>query len=159
MMKISFNSLQQKSVKISANHMTKCYNFRKIIPFVTILIHNIHQQVFFCFKSFVVALYHIAGKFGGWKLSEFGEQSMICQTKTIRFSTYNYNLLADLLIHQTFFCQMLKKSQFIKLFHYTVMVRFQLLHDSNKILEFFFTFLSLERKVIKTAKPYRLIHD
>ena len=30
------------------------------------------------------------------------------------------NLLADLLIHQTFFCQVLKTSQFAKLFHYTV---------------------------------------
>ena len=31
------------------------------------------------------------------------------------------NLLADLLIHQTFFCQMLKKSQFTELFCYMVL--------------------------------------
>jgi len=35
-------------------------------------------------------MYRIAGKFG-----EFGESSLICQTKTIQISTYNYNLLAE----------------------------------------------------------------
>jgi len=34
--------------------------------------------------------YHIVGKFG-----EFGESSVIHQTKTIQISTYNYNLLAE----------------------------------------------------------------
>ena len=37
---------------------------------------------------------------------------MIFQIKTIQIIN---NLLADLLIHQTFFCQMLEKSQFTKL--------------------------------------------
>ena len=45
------------------------------------------------------------GKFG-----KFGESSMIHQTKTIQISTYNKNLLVDVLIHQTFFRQMLEKS-------------------------------------------------
>ena len=54
----------------------------------------------------------IAGKFG-----EFGELSVIHQTKAIQISN---NLLADLLIHLTFFCQKLKKNQFTKLSHYTV---------------------------------------
>ena len=36
---------------------------------------------------------------------------MICQTKTIQISTY---LLADQLIRQTFFRQMLEKSQLVK---------------------------------------------
>ena len=38
---------------------------------------------------------------------------MICQTKTIQISTYIItinNLLGDLLIRQTFFCQMLEES-------------------------------------------------
>ena len=48
------------------------------------------------------------GKFG-----EFGELSAIRQTKLVL--TIN-NLLADLLIRQTFFCQMLETSQFAKLF-------------------------------------------
>ena len=34
-------------------------------------------------------IYHIAGKFGGGKFGEFGESSMIHQTKTIQLSTYN----------------------------------------------------------------------
>ena len=38
-----------------------------------------------------------------------GKSSMIRQTKTIQLDTYN-NLLADLLIYQTSFCQMLEKS-------------------------------------------------
>jgi len=37
-----------------------------------------------------IITYYIAGKFG-----EFGESSLICQTKTIQISTYNYNLLAE----------------------------------------------------------------
>ena len=44
---------------------------------------------------------------------------MIHQTKTIQVSN---NLLANLLICQTFFHQMLEKSQFAKLSHYTVML-------------------------------------
>ena len=55
-------------------------------------------------------IYHIAGKFG-----ESGESSMTRQTKTIQISTYYINnLLVDLLLRQTFFCQMLEKSQFAK---------------------------------------------
>ena len=55
------------------------------------------------------------GKFG-----KFGESSMIHQTKTIQISIYNKHLLADLLIRQTYFCQMLEKSQFVKLSRYMV---------------------------------------
>ena len=51
--------------------------------------------------------YRISGKFG-----EFGVLSAIRQTKLVL--TIN-NLLVDLLIHQTFFRQMLKTSQFAKL--------------------------------------------
>ena len=32
--------------------------------------------------------YHIAGKFGGGKFGEFGESSVIRQTKTLKISTY-----------------------------------------------------------------------
>ena len=53
-----------------------------------------------------------SGKVWGGKFGELGESSMICQTKLV--FTIN-NLLADLLIRQTFFRQMLEKSQFAKL--------------------------------------------
>ena len=56
----------------------------------------------------------------GGKFGEFGELSAIHQTKTIRLVLQINNLLADLLIHQTFICQMLETSQFAKLSHYTV---------------------------------------
>ena len=46
--------------------------------------------------SYMCICYRIAGKF-----DEFGESSMIQQTKTIQIGTYN--LLADQLICQTFF--------------------------------------------------------
>ena len=52
-------------------------------------------------------IYCIVGKFG-----ELGESSVIRLTKLV--FTIN-NLLADLLIRLTFFCQMLEKSQFAKL--------------------------------------------
>ena len=45
------------------------------------------------------------GKFGG-------ELSIIHQTKTIQISTKINDILADLLIHKTFFRQMLEESQF-----------------------------------------------
>jgi len=57
-----------------------------------------------------VSMYHIAGKFG-----EFDKSSLICQTKTIQISTYNYNLWQNLFIRQTFFRQMLKMNIFAKL--------------------------------------------
>ena len=56
----------------------------------------------------------------GGKFGEFGELSAIHQTKTIRLVLQINNLLADLLIHQTFICQMLETSQFAKLSRYTV---------------------------------------
>ena len=48
---------------------------------------------------------HIAGKLDGGRFGDFDESLIIHQTKTIQISVYNYcnNLLADLLIHQTFF--------------------------------------------------------
>ena len=55
----------------------------------------------------------MGGKFGGGKFGELGKSSMICQSKLVLTIK---NLLADLLIRQTFFRQMLKKSQFAKLF-------------------------------------------
>ena len=51
--------------------------------------------------------YRIAGKF-----DKFGESSVIHQTNLLLTID---NLLADLLIRQTFFYQMLEKSQFAKL--------------------------------------------
>ena len=48
----------------------------------------------------------------GGKFGEFGKSSVIHQTKTIQIVLTINNLLADLLIHQTFFHQMLEKSQF-----------------------------------------------
>jgi len=53
-------------------------------------------------------IYRIAGK--------FDKSFLICQTKTIQISTYNYNLLANQFIHQIFFHQMLKTSKFAKLY-------------------------------------------
>ena len=41
------------------------------------------------FKNKKITHYHIAGKFGGGKFGEFGESSVIHQTKTIQVSTYN----------------------------------------------------------------------
>ena len=66
-------------------------------------------------------LYHIAGKFG-----EFGESSLIRQSKLVLTIK---NLLANLLIRQTFFHQMLDKSQLAKLSHYTVKISILILHD------------------------------
>ena len=62
--------------------------------------------------STILAIYGIAGKFGGGKFGEFGESSVICQTKIIQIST---NLLADLLIRQILFRQRLDNSQLAKL--------------------------------------------
>ena len=56
--------------------------------------------------------YHIAGKFDGGKFGKFGKSSVIHQTNLVLTID---NLLADLLIHQTFFHQILEKSQFAKL--------------------------------------------
>ena len=57
----------------------------------------------------------------GGKFGEFGKSTMIRQTKTIQVVVMTVNnLLADLLICQTFFRQMLKKNQFTKLSHYMV---------------------------------------
>ena len=50
--------------------------------------------------------YHIVGKFGGGKFGEFGKLSMNCQTKPIQIIVLSINnLLAALLICQTFFCE------------------------------------------------------
>ena len=69
-----------------------------------------------CMKYCYSNKYHIAGKFG-----EFGESFVIRQTKTTQIGTYTINnLLADLLIRLTFFCQRFKTSQFANLSRYTV---------------------------------------
>ena len=52
------------------------------------------------------------GNFGGGNVGEFGESSIIHQTKLVL--TIN-NLLVDLLICQIFFLQMLETSQFAKI--------------------------------------------
>jgi len=41
---------------------------------------------------------------------------VIRQTKIIKISTYNYNLLAESIHSPNFFCQMLKTSKFTKLY-------------------------------------------
>jgi len=46
-------------------------------------------------KVLCYTVYHIVG--------EFGESSMICQTKTIQISTYNYNLLDESIHLPNFF--------------------------------------------------------
>ena len=53
-------------------------------------------------------------------VGEFGKSSVIHQTKTSKLVLIINNLLADQLICQIFFCQMLKTSQFAKLSPYTV---------------------------------------
>jgi len=45
-----------------------------------------------------LGIYHIVGKFG-----EFGESSLIRQTKTTQISTYNYDLLAESIHSPNFF--------------------------------------------------------
>ena len=52
----------------------------------------------------------------GGKFGKFGESSMIHKTKTIQISIIINNLLADLLIPQTFLRQKYEKSQFTKVF-------------------------------------------
>ena len=49
------------------------------------------------------------------KFGKFGESSVICQTKPPKVVLTINNPLADVLICQTFLCQMLEKSQFAKL--------------------------------------------
>ena len=71
---------------------------------------NPPNSVLFKVGSTVIFTYCIAGKF-----DEFGESFVIHQTKTIKLILTINNLLADLLICQTFSCQMLEKSQFAKL--------------------------------------------
>ena len=63
-------------------------------------------------KKFKPISYCIAGSLVGGKFGKFGKSSMIHQTKTIQIN----NPLANVLICQTIFYQMLKKSQFAKLY-------------------------------------------
>ena len=59
---------------------------------------------------------------------------MIHQTKTIQIIVLTIdNLLADLLLYQTFFYQMLKKSQSTKLSHYTVYSYYDVTVSSYKL--------------------------
>jgi len=69
---------------------------------ITLKIHENFQINHFTYK------YHIAGK--------FGESQVIYQTKTIKISTYKYNLLAKSIHLPNFFSQMLKMSKFAKLY-------------------------------------------
>jgi len=52
----------------------------------------------------------------GRKFGEFGESSVIHQTKAIQISTYNYNLLIESIHLPNFFCQMPEMSKFAKLY-------------------------------------------
>jgi len=45
------------------------------------------------------------------KLGEYGESSLICQTKTIQISIYSYILLAESIYLPNFFHQILKTSK------------------------------------------------
>ena len=74
-----------------------------------------------------LVLCHIAGKFGGGKFGEFGEFDELypwfAKLKASKLELTINNLLADLLICQTFFCRIHEKSQFVppaKLSHHTV---------------------------------------
>ena len=69
------------------------------------------------------------GKFDGGKFNVFGKLSMVCQSNYVVL-TIN-NLLADLLPHQTFFCQMLKKSQFPKLSPCQTFPLYSITHNSS----------------------------
>ena len=60
--------------------------------------------------------YHIARKFGGTKLASWANRPWFAKLKLSKLVLTTKNLLADLLIPQTFFRQKLKKSQFAKLF-------------------------------------------
>ena len=51
----------------------------------------------------------------GGKFGEFGELSGFAKLKPTKLVLAINNLLADVLIRLSFFCQMLKKSQFAKL--------------------------------------------
>ena len=76
---------------------------------MTIILHSVcsMHNLSLLLNSSWISAYRIAGK--------FGKLSMICQTKPSNLVLTINNLLADPLIRQTFFCQMLKKSQFTKL--------------------------------------------
>jgi len=58
----------------------------------------------------------------GRKFGEFGESSLIWQTKTIQISSYNYNLLAESIHLPKFFCLTLKASKFAKLSRYMILI-------------------------------------
>ena len=64
--------------------------------------------------------YHIARKFGGVTFGEFGESFMICQPKPSKLVLTTNNVITDLLIQQTYFRKMLKKSKFTKLSCYRI---------------------------------------
>ena len=57
-----------------------------------------------------VCTYRIAGKFG-----EFGESSVICQTKTIQIFTYNYYLMAESIHSPNFSSPNVHNIEFAKL--------------------------------------------
>ena len=63
----------------------------------------------------IYADYRMEGNFGGGNVGEFGESSVIHQTKPSKLVLTINNLLVNLLIRQTFFRQILETSQFTKL--------------------------------------------
>ena len=63
-------------------------------------------------------IYCIAGKFGGGSLANLANPSSFAKLKSSKLVLKINNLLADLLICQTLFHQMLEKSQFAKLSHH-----------------------------------------
>ena len=62
----------------------------------------------YCMNMLIYYIYSRKVWWGGF--GKFGKLSMSRQTKQSKLVFTINNLLADLLIHQTFFCQMLKES-------------------------------------------------
>ena len=89
-----------------------------------------------------VSVYRIAGKFG-----EFGESSVIHQTKTIQIFTYNYYLMAESIhspnfsspnAHNSEICQTLSPPNFPAMRYYTSF------SANNSFMEYFCMLLSCE---------------
>ena len=73
-------------------------------------VHNTYIHTYCTMDTCMHSIYRIVGKFGGGKslANLVNWPCMIHQTKTIQISTYN-NLLADILIRQTFYAKCSKR--------------------------------------------------
>ena len=87
-----------KFTKIFPSKFCK-WNFVKNLLHLYSVLHDIYYMELKaqCLSLCIICIYCILGK--------FGKSSLICQTKTIEISTYNYNLLS--IYSPNFFCQML----------------------------------------------------